>query len=253
MQLTYSATMAKSIAGTLYDLSDRRVDSYVAEGTVSILPGMGVIAGTTTTKQVKVPAAAVTAFKGIAMLQAKEQAADGTVSYAAKDTLPVLDKGRIWAPVTEAVADGGQAYLIHSGDTAGKWAASAGLAGAAANNGAGAAGANTGNGTITLDATTPILAGAKVGVYSIKCIAAAADGGTFRVSDPDGYVLGDIVMATGAGAFANDIKFALADGSSDFIVGDGFKVTVAGTATAIAGAKYKTATTGAGLAVVELN
>lgn len=89
------------------------------------------------------------------------------------------------------------------------------------------AGGNTGTGTLTLDAVTPVRPGAKVGVYQVRCIAAAANNGTFRVSDPDGLVLGDVVMAAAAGAFDNDLKFALADGGVDFIVGDGFDVTVA--------------------------
>lgn len=88
-------------------------------------------------------------------------------------------------------------------------------------------GGNTGNGTLTLDGTTPVRPGAKVGVYAVRCIAAATNNGTFRVTDPDGLVIGDIVMAAGAGAFDNDLKFALADGGTDFIVGDGFDITVA--------------------------
>lgn len=85
-------------------------------------------------------------------------------------------------------------------------------------------GGNTGNGAMTLDATTPVLAGAKVGVYAVRCVAAAVDGGTFRIEDPDGYVLGDV--AVGA-TFADGVKFAIADGSTDFVVGDGFDITVA--------------------------
>lgn len=85
-------------------------------------------------------------------------------------------------------------------------------------------GGNTGNGTLTLDGTTPVRSGAKAGVYTVRLITAAANAGTFRVTDPDGFVLGDV----GVGAtFDNDIKFATADGSSDFIVGDGFDITVA--------------------------
>lgn len=86
------------------------------------------------------------------------------------------------------------------------------------------AGGNTGNGVFTLDATAPIQAGAKVGAYAITCIAAAVNGGTFRVEDPDGYVLGDI--AVGA-TFSDDIKFSIADGATDFVVGDAFVVTIA--------------------------
>ncbi len=85
-------------------------------------------------------------------------------------------------------------------------------------------GGNTGQGTLTLDGTTPILANAKAGIYTVRCIAAASGGGTFRVTDPFGHVLGDV--AVGA-TFANQIKFVIADGDPDFIVGDGFDITIA--------------------------
>lgn len=93
------------------------------------------------------------------------------------------------------------------------------------------AGGNTGNGTFTIDATTPTLAGAKPGVYRLRCIAIASNNGTFRLEDPDGIVLGDTVMAAGAGAVSEHIKGALADGSTDFAVGDGFDITVPATRT----------------------
>lgn len=88
------------------------------------------------------------------------------------------------------------------------------------------AGGNTGNGTFTVDATTPLLPGGKLGVYVLRCIAAATNNGTFRLEDPDGRVLGDTVMAAGAGAVAEQIQGALADGSTDFAVGDAFNITV---------------------------
>lgn len=84
-------------------------------------------------------------------------------------------------------------------------------------------GGNTGNGVFTIDATAPVLSGAKAGVYTVRCITAAANGGTFRVEDPDGYVLGDVLVAA---TFSDDIKFSIADGGTDFVVGDGFDVTV---------------------------
>jgi hypothetical protein len=96
------------------------------------------------------------------------------------------------------------------------------------------AGGNTGNGTLTPDVTAPVGAGAKVGVYQVRFVVAAANNGTFRVTDPEGFNIGEVVMAAGAGAFNNDIKFAIADGAVDFIVGDGFDVTVA-----LAAGKYK--------------
>lgn len=85
------------------------------------------------------------------------------------------------------------------------------------------AGGNTGNGALTLDATTPVLVNAKPGVYAVRCIAAAANGGTFRVEDPDGAVIGDVAVAA---TFADGVKFAIADGAADFIAGDGFDITV---------------------------
>ena len=88
-----------------------------------------------------------------------------------------------------------------------------------------AAGAgNTGGGVLTVDAATPVLAHARPGAYVVACIAAAAGGGIFRVSDPAGYVLGDV--AVGA-TFANQIKFQIADGAPDYALGDRFTVTVA--------------------------
>lgn len=83
----------------------------------------------------------------------------------------------------------------------------------------------TGNGVLTLDAANPKRAGAKAGIYKVTCIVAAANGGTFRVEDPDGFVLGDYVV--GAAAFDDDIKFTIADGATDFVVGDRFDITVA--------------------------
>jgi len=83
---------------------------------------------------------------------------------------------------------------------------------------------NTGNGVMTLDATTPVLANATAGVYTVKCITAATNGGTFQVFDPKGRELGTVAVAA---TFADQIKFVIADGSTDFIVGDTFLVTVA--------------------------
>jgi hypothetical protein len=83
---------------------------------------------------------------------------------------------------------------------------------------------NTGNGAMTIDATTPVLANAQVGVYTVRCTVAAANGGTFRVFDPTGDSLGDVVVAA---TFSDQIKFVIADGATDFIVGDTFLVTVA--------------------------
>lgn len=96
------------------------------------------------------------------------------------------------------------------------------------------AGGNTGNGTFVLDAA-PVLALVKIGTYTLRCTAAAANGGTFRLEDPDGIPLGDFVLPGAAGgsiAIAEHIKGTLTDGATDFIVGDGFDITVTAAAKA---------------------
>ena len=90
-------------------------------------------------------------------------------------------------------------------------------------------GGNTGNGTLVMDGTTPVLVNAQVGVYTVTCTAAGTNSATFRVVDPTGRVLGDVSFnGSGASAtFSDEIKFTVTDGATDFIVGDGFTVTIA--------------------------
>lgn len=83
---------------------------------------------------------------------------------------------------------------------------------------------NTGNGVFTLDVTTPALAAAQEGKYRVVCAAVVANAGTFEVFDPAGVEIGR--YQAGAAAFANQIKFTIADGATDFAVGDAFTVTV---------------------------
>lgn len=85
-------------------------------------------------------------------------------------------------------------------------------------------GGNTGNGTCTLDGTTPVLPGSIPGIYTARCLVAVTNGGMFEVKNPNGAVIGHAVVGT---AFAKDIKFTIADGSTDFAVGDGFDITIA--------------------------
>jgi hypothetical protein len=94
-------------------------------------------------------------------------------------------------------------------------------------------GGNTGNGTFVLDVTTPVLANAYLsgpGVYTLRCITAVANGGVFRLEDPKGNVLGDFTIPPGAGnsvTISERIKGVLTDAATDFIVGDGFDITIA--------------------------
>ena len=127
MQLSYNMNQGVAIAGTIYDNSPRTIDSLIAEGAIGL--GQGVIAGTNPQTQAKVPTATfVTGFKGVALLQAKEQNTDGTVTYVAKDTVPVLRKGRANVPfaVGYVITAETQAYLIFSGAYIGQWTSLAG-------------------------------------------------------------------------------------------------------------------------------
>lgn len=82
---------------------------------------------------------------------------------------------------------------------------------------------NTGNGTIT--AAPTVSAGAKVGVYRAICIEPATNLGKFIVFAPDGIVLGVATVATEFSA--GGLTFTIADGSTDFVSGDSFTITVA--------------------------
>ncbi|HEX3809601.1 MAG TPA: head decoration protein [Rhizomicrobium sp.] len=98
-----------------------------------------------------------------------------------------------------------------------------GRASAGAATSAAKSGGNTGTGTCTVDGTTPVLGNAQEGIYQARCITAATNSGTFRVTDPKGDHVGDVVVGT---AFTDQIKFVIADGGTDFAVGDGFDITV---------------------------
>lgn len=86
-------------------------------------------------------------------------------------------------------------------------------------------GGNTGNGTCVVDATTPALLGAKLGVYSLRFTSTT----NIRLEDPDGLVLGDtsIVATTGQTAqIQEQIKALVTQGATTFAAGDGFDITV---------------------------
>lgn len=90
-------------------------------------------------------------------------------------------------------------------------------------------GGNTGNGTLTMDATTPLLDNAQSGVYRAVCIAIKvtdpATPSRWRIYDPVGNVLEASLDA--GGTFASQIKFVIADGAQDFALNDQFNITVA--------------------------
>lgn len=81
---------------------------------------------------------------------------------------------------------------------------------------------NTGNGTIT--AAPTVGAAAKPGVYRLTCIATATNGGKFMVQDPDGIALPNAAVAA---EYTTHLTFTIADGATDFALGDSFTITVA--------------------------
>ena len=83
---------------------------------------------------------------------------------------------------------------------------------------------NTGDGAAT-PADPPLGALAEAGIYRLACITAGA-AGTFQVLSPKGYVLPDLTVGT---AYAGDhLNLTVADGATDFAVGDTFAVEVSG-------------------------
>ncbi len=86
-----------------------------------------------------------------------------------------------------------------------------------------AGGGNTGNGTAS---AVTLGAKAEPGVYTLTCIAAAVNGGTFQVQTPDGYRLPDLEVGQ---AYAGDhLNLTISDGAADFVVGDTFTIDVSG-------------------------
>jgi hypothetical protein len=90
---------------------------------------------------------------------------------------------------------------------------------------------NTGNGTVTAVAKLSDGKPAIIGAYNLECIAAVANGGTFKLVDPYGNLIANnLVMTAGAGVAtifeAGGIKFTITDAGTDFIVGDKFAITI---------------------------
>lgn len=80
---------------------------------------------------------------------------------------------------------------------------------------------NTGNGTM---GAVTLSAGALAGAYKLTIIEPATNLGTFHIEDPNGKFVGRGVV--GSAFSAGGLAFTLADGSTDFVAGDGFTITV---------------------------
>lgn len=91
---------------------------------------------------------------------------------------------------------------------------------------------NTGNGTVTAAAVVP---GSEIplpGDYILACTFAVADGGVFKLTDPNGDIVADnLTCRVGAGLATTfnvvGMTFTVTDGGTNFIAGDDFTLTVA--------------------------
>ncbi len=79
---------------------------------------------------------------------------------------------------------------------------------------------NTGNGAA---GAVTLAVHAMAGGYTLRCVSAAANGGTFAVFAPAGGRLADLTVGQ---PYNGHFAVTIADGSADFIVGDSFTVTV---------------------------
>lgn len=85
-------------------------------------------------------------------------------------------------------------------------------------------GGNTGNG-IAGTATAGLKT--EVGIYTLTCVATATNAGTFEIATPEGKQLAaDLTVA--AAYVSEHINLTIADGSTDFSVGDIFTVAISG-------------------------
>jgi hypothetical protein len=80
-----------------------------------------------------------------------------------------------------------------------------------------------GRGALTM-ADPAVSSKVKDGVYKAVCTGVASNSGTFRVEDPNGVHIGNATVGT---PFNKEIKFTIADGGTDFALGDEFLITVA--------------------------
>jgi len=83
---------------------------------------------------------------------------------------------------------------------------------------------NTGNGTM---GSITVSAHAKIGQYVLRITVASSNAGAFELLNSNGAVIGTGNVASAY--VGNGLAFTLADGSTDFIVGDTFTITVTGT------------------------
>lgn len=122
MQTSYNILMGVGIAGEFYDTRNHVVESAVCES-ATIGFGLGVVKGTDE-RMVALPTSTGNTFKGVAMQRHKEQGypfAAPSANYTQNDIVGYMTQGAAFVQASKAVAADAAAYLIVSGDDAGKF------------------------------------------------------------------------------------------------------------------------------------
>jgi hypothetical protein len=226
VQSTYNARLAVGYAGQVADLALRDQISREVETPGGIGFGLAVIRGT---NDHGCKLGADGDFLGLTI---RDITLDSTRNdkFAQYDTAGILQKGAMWVNAVKACVPGDGVYRTPTGTLTNvigsRTATSAAKAGGNA--------ANTGTmGAITVTGAIPD------GVYQLRITATATDAGTFVITDPQGQVIGPAGTVGVAYSFGG-LAFTLADGTQDFIVGEGFDITVTGGNVLIPNARWET-------------
>lgn len=124
VQTSYGFSPSRGVAGGLYDMSPRAVNSRTTES--EIVFGIGLVQGSAPGTNVTGPAATSTAavFEGIALNGGtQEMNMEGEVKVGKSRTVSVLRYGRAWVRVEpeSEIKYGDALYLITAGDNAGRF------------------------------------------------------------------------------------------------------------------------------------
>ena len=130
----YNNRTPAGVAGGLYDLTDHAVDSFridAADGKVKF--GMGVVVGATPGADVTIPADTSTLDKFVGVVMnggSNEMDMNGVIVVRNSSTQSIMRHGRVWARLAAEAepAYGDQVHLITSGDDAGCFGTTGGIA-----------------------------------------------------------------------------------------------------------------------------
>jgi hypothetical protein len=216
-QTSYNINTDARFHGSLADIRDNEAVTRIAEAS-AIGFGLAVSRGTLD-NQAKLNG---TGFLGITIRSLAREAlavGDPTLQYDQYDAMSILKDGAINLTIPSGGNAGDPLFFTQATGVI-----DAGVAGGARTGAIVADGGNTGDGAP--GAVTPGTA-AIDGDYLLECVEAQANAGRFKVIDPNGERLDDLTVAV---AYSNNhFGLTIADGATDFVVGDKFTITIAPT------------------------